>query len=179
MPGDQPLADQPLADQPFVDRPFVVTVTRSAKRKRTVGARLVGDVLNIVVPSWMSRAEQARWVETMTARFQRRRSTDRFDLGRRANTLSRLHNLPRHAEISWSDKMLTRWGSCTPSTGVIRLSSRLAKFPDWVVDYVIVHELAHIERGDHSPAFWELVHRYPKAERAIGYLMAKSGEDLD
>ena len=81
MPGDQPLADQPLADQPFVDRPFVVTVTRSAKRKRTVGARLVGDVLNIVVPSWMSRAEQARWVETMTARFQRRRSTDRFDLG--------------------------------------------------------------------------------------------------
>ena len=75
--------------------------------------------------------------------------------------------------------MLSRWGSCTPGTGTIRISTRIAKFPDWVVDYVLVHELAHLEVADHSEAFWKVVRRYPKAERAIGYLIAKSGSDDD
>ena len=72
--------------------------------------------------------------------------------------------------------MTARWGSCTPSTGEIRISTRLAAFPDWVIDYVIVHELAHIEVGGHDDEFWRLVNRYPRAERAIGYLIAKSGD---
>ena len=73
--------------------------------------------------------------------------------------------------------MLQRWGSCTPTLGTIRISTRLAKFPDWVIDYVIAHELAHLDVPDHSDAFWELTNRYPKAERAIGYLIAKSGDE--
>ena len=59
----------------------------------------------------------------------------------------------------------------------MRLSSALARFPDWVVDYVIVHELAHLEQPNHTPEFWRLVERYPKAERARGYLLAKGGEE--
>lgn len=66
--------------------------------------------------------------------------------------------------------MTARWGSCTPSTGAIRLSTRLAAFPDWVVDYVIVHELAHLLEPGHDKRFWAWVDRYPKAERAKGYL---------
>jgi predicted metal-dependent hydrolase len=73
--------------------------------------------------------------------------------------------------------MTARWGSCTKATSSIRISTRLGPFPDWVLDYVIVHELAHLVHLDHSPAFWELVHRYPRAERATGYLIAKSGDD--
>jgi predicted metal-dependent hydrolase len=65
------------------------------------------------------------------------------------------------------------------ATASIRVSTRLAAFPDWVLDYVIVHELAHLEVPDHSPAFWKVVDRYPKAERAKGYLMAKAGDDQD
>jgi predicted metal-dependent hydrolase len=49
--------------------------------------------------------------------------------------------------------------------------------PSWVLDYVIVHELAHLEVFGHDAEFWSIVHRYPKAERAIGFLMAKSDSD--
>ena len=173
-----PVVEEPESrDEVVPDRPFVVELERSTRRKRTVGAHLVGDVLKIVVPSWMSRAEQDHWVDVMSGRFARKLSSDRIDLADRALTLARRHDLARAREITWSDNMLSRWGSCTPSSGMIRISTRLARFPDWVIDYVIVHELAHLEVSDHSNAFWRLVHRYPKSERAIGYLIAKSGDE--
>jgi predicted metal-dependent hydrolase len=159
--------------------PFRVEVTRSVKRRKTVGAQLIGGVLKIAVPSWMSKADEAHWVREMSGRFLRKMSTDRFNLDERAGTLARRHDLPRPTDIRWADDMRARWGSCTPSLGTIRISSRLAAFPDWVVDYVIVHELAHIGVDAHDDAFWALVNRYPKAERAIGYLIAKSGDGDD
>jgi predicted metal-dependent hydrolase len=162
--------------KPAVAEPFVVEVTRSKKRRKTVGAHLVGGVLRIAIPSWMSRSEEQHWVREMSARFQRKMSADRLKLGERANLLARRHDLPRPGDIRWADDMRSRWGSCTPSQGTIRISNRLAAFPDWVVDYVIVHELAHLEVGGHNDDFWRLVYRYPKAERAIGYLIAKSGD---
>jgi predicted metal-dependent hydrolase len=157
--------------------PFRVEVIRSARRRRTVEARLIGDVLRLSLPSWMSAADEARWIETMSARYRRKLHADRIDLDDRAVTLARRYDLPQPSEIRWSDDMLHRWGSCTPSTGTVRISTRIARFPDWVVDYVIVHELAHIQVPDHSGEFWHLVHRYPKAERATGYLIAKSGDE--
>jgi predicted metal-dependent hydrolase len=157
--------------------PFRVEVTRSAKRRRSVGAQLVGTTLRLAIPSWMSKAEEAHWVDEMSRRFQRKMSTDRFDLAQRATTLARRYDLPRPQHIRWATDMTTRWGSCTPSTGTLRISDRIAAFPDWVVDYVIVHELAHLQVPGHGDAFWKLVHRMPTAERAIGYLIAKSGDD--
>jgi len=61
----------------------------------------------------------------------------------------------------------------------VRVSARLVGFPMWVLDYVIVHELAHLVVDRHDAEFWKVVNRYPKAERAIGYLIAKSGSDDD
>lgn len=167
---------QPL---PFIDQPFSVEVLRSKRRKRTVGAQLIGSVLHITVPSWMSRAEEADWVEKMSASYRRQLSTDRINLRQRAMALSRRHDLPRPKEIRWDDTMIARWGTCTIDTGEIRLSTRLAAFPNWVLDYVIVHELCHMAIDGHTPEFWNLVNRYPRAERAVGYLIAKSGESDD
>ena len=65
-----------------------------------------------------------------------------------------------------------RFGSCTPSHGTIRISHRVSEMPAWVRDYVLVHELAHLVEPNHSRAFWDLVNRYPKTERARGYLIA-------
>lgn len=156
-----------------------VEVIRSKKRKRTVGAQVRDGVLRVTVPSWMSKAEEAEWVRRMAARFERMSSTERVDLTDRAAVLARRHGLRRPTEIKWADNMVSRWGSCTPATGVIRISTRLAPFPDWVIDYVIVHELVHLEVPGHGAAFWERVRRYPRAERAIGFLMAKAGDTDD
>jgi predicted metal-dependent hydrolase len=157
--------------------PFTIEVIRSPRRTRTVGARLVGSVLRVSVPSWMSPAEEQRWVREMSRRYERQLDASLIDLEERADVLARRYGLPRPASIRWVEVMRTRWGSCTPATGTIRISTRLAPFPPWVRDYVIVHELAHLRHPGHTPAFWRLVERYPRTERARGYLMAKSGDE--
>ena len=156
---------------------IAVEVVRSKRRKRTVGARMVGEVLRVSVPSWMSAAEEQRYVQHMMRRFERQLEAALVDLDDRAAVLARRYGLPRPATIRWVDNMHSRWGSCTPSNRSVRLSTRLARFPTWVRDYVIVHELAHLVHAGHTPAFWRLVDRYPMAERARGYLIAKSGDD--
>ena len=84
-------------------------------------------------------------------------------------------------ELSWSSlsyvgNQNTRYGSCTVGKASIRLSDVLAGMPDWVRDYVLVHELAHLVVPNHSAEFWALVQRYPLTERARGYLIAKGME---
>jgi predicted metal-dependent hydrolase len=72
--------------------------------------------------------------------------------------------------VRWVSNMASRWGSCTPTDGTIRVSSRLRDMPSWVLDYVLVHELAHLLVPGHGTDFWDLVGRYPRTERARGYL---------
>lgn len=154
-----------------------VEVVRSAKRRKTVQAREVNGVVRVHIPAAMSRAEEERWVGEMTRRFARRHATGHVDLAQRAEVLAVRHGLPHPESIRWVDNQQWRWGSCTPGDRTIRISSRLAGFPDWVLDYVIVHELAHLVEGGHGRRFWDLVARYPRAERARGYLLAKGVDD--
>ena len=175
--GERPAtaAPTPAVVVPHVELP--VRVKRSPKRRKTVSARIVDGVLEVSVPSWMSRAEQERWADEMRRRHLRRATTAEIDLVARTAALARRYDLPRPTAVRWGE-MTAQWGSCTTADGTIRLSTRLAAFPPWVLDYVVVHELAHLVHGDHSPAFWALVRRYPRAERAIGYLIARS-DDAD
>jgi len=153
-------------------------VVRSAKRRKTVAARQVGNVLQVSIPSWMTGEDERRAVASMVRRIERRTVADRLDIATRASVLAARHDLPLPASVRWVDNQQWRWGSCTPGDGTVRLSTRLAGFPPWVVDYVIVHELAHLQVPNHGPDFWALVNRYPRAERARGYLQAK-GIDAD
>jgi len=159
-----------------------IEVRRSARRKRTVAARLERGNLIVYLPARMSPAEETVWVERMQQRLEakeRRRSlNDSGDLERRARELNERYF---GGELSWSSlsyvgNQNTRYGSCTVGKASIRLSDVLAGMPDWVRDYVLVHELAHLIVPNHSAEFWALVQRYPLTERARGYLIAKGME---
>jgi predicted metal-dependent hydrolase len=150
--------------------PMNVEVVRSSRRRKTVQAWEVGGVLRVAIPARMSQAEEQHWVSEMARRFERRRSSDHIDLRARVAALARRYELPHPLSVEWSDRQRSLWGSCTPALRSIRLAARLAREPGWVLDYVIVHELAHLLEGGHTEAFWRMVDRYPKAERAKGYL---------
>jgi len=160
-----------------------VEVRRSDRRHRTVSARLRDGKLVVYLPARMSRAEEERWVRTMLKRFEARSLRTRLnsdgDLQRRAKELNRLYF---GGKLEWSSleyvtNQNSRYGSCSPADATIRISSVLAEMPSWVRDYVLVHELAHLEEANHSKDFWALVNRYPLTERARGYLIAKGVEE--
>jgi predicted metal-dependent hydrolase len=160
-------------------RPAVVEVRRSDRRRRMVSARREGDTVVVFIPGWMSDSEESRWVDEMVRRLERsearRRSPARVGddaLGRRAAELSRryLDGQAVPTSLRWVSPMRTRWASCTPADGTIRVSERLRDVPAWVLDYVLVHELTHLLEPGHDEQFWAWVHRFPRSERAIGYL---------
>jgi predicted metal-dependent hydrolase len=159
--------------------PFEVRVVRSKKRRRTVSARMVQGVLEVLMPAWMTKADEAIYVADMVRRFERKQQAGAIDLDARARALARKFGLPVPDSIRWVDNMAHRWGSCTAVDRSIRISQTIAVFPGWVLDGVIVHELAHLAVPDHSAAFWELANRYPKMERVRGYLIARSGTEED
>jgi len=151
-----------------------VEIKRSTRRRKTVEARLVDGTLRVAIPAWMTAEDEAHWVEVMSQRFSRKADTAEIDLVARAANLAGRFGLPTPATITWSTRQNARWGSCSVDTGRIRISDRLAGFPGWVIDYVIIHELAHLIESGHNSSFWGLVNRYPLAERARGYLMARA-----
>ncbi|KAB2343478.1 M48 metallopeptidase family protein [Actinomadura rudentiformis] len=152
-----------------------VEVRRSNRRRRTVSAYRDGDKVVVMLPSRLSKAEEEQWITTILERLaerERRRRPSDADLEARARELSRryLGGRAEPASVRWVANQRTRWGSCTPDDATIRLSTRLRGMPSWVVDYVLVHELAHLLIPGHGADFWALVGTYPKTERARGYL---------
>ena len=132
----------------------------------------------VLIPAAFTPAEERRWVAQMVAKLQTREDRRKRSLGGdeelmgRARALSAAHlgGVPQPASVRWVDNQQRRWGSCTPADGSIRLSSRLRSMPEYVVDYVLVHELAHLIESSHDARFWALVAGYPRAERARGFL---------
>ena len=153
----------------------VVEVRRSRRRRRTVAAYREDGKVVVMIPARMTRAEEKEWVATMLGRLERserRRRPSDATLMRRAKELNTryLDGDAVPLTVRWVDNQGSRWGSCTPADRAIRLSRRLQGMPAWVIDYVLVHELAHLIEIGHTSRFWELVDRYPKAERAKGFL---------
>lgn len=171
-----PHADGPLAG-------LTVELVRSAKRRRTISARLDGTRLIVQVPAGLTPAEELAWAEKLGSRIlatrRRRALNDDSALAARAHDLNHrfFQGRLRLAEIRYVTNQRYRFASCSPHSRTIRVSDRVAKLPDWVRDAVIVHELAHLVEANHSDRFWELANRYPLMERARGYLMAVGLED--
>jgi predicted metal-dependent hydrolase len=156
----------------------VVEVRRSQRRRRTVSAYRDGERVVVLIPDQFTRAEETEWVARMLARLAARegrvnQSDDQL-LTRAQRLIGRY--LSDHAAVAapvcvrWVTNQNGRWGSCTPADRTIRISHRVQEMPEWVIDYVLLHELAHLVVPGHNAEFWDLVGRYPRAERARGYL---------
>jgi predicted metal-dependent hydrolase len=153
-----------------------IRIVASPNRRRTVSARVVDGVLELRVPAAMPVAERQQWAERMRARLERQLSRAQPSdamLDERAQALNHRYfdGRLRWASIAFAEQT-SRWGSCTFGAGTIRISTRATGLPGWVMDYLLVHELTHLEVPNHGPGFWAAVNRYPLTERARGYLMA-------
>ena len=137
-----------------------VEVRRSQRRRRTVGARLEGDTLVVMIPARMTRAEEKHWVAEMQRKLRRVegqpalpvKASDEALLTRCAQlAMKYLDGNATPASVRWVPPMRTRWASCTPVDATIRVSERLRDVPSWVLDYVLVHELVHLLVPGHGP----------------------------
>jgi hypothetical protein len=132
-----------------------------------------------LIPARLSKAEEAHWVAEMQRKLlkgeprklPRAKPSDEALLLRCAELSEKhLHGRAVPKSVRWVPPMRTRWASCTPVDGTIRVSEHLKTVPTWVLDYVLVHELAHLLVPAHNAKFWGLVREYPRTDRAIGYL---------
>lgn len=159
-----------------------VIVIRSAKRRRTVSADISGGTLRLRVPLRLSSAQVEDHARAFRKRFESRHSTaGKSDeaLLERADQLSSQYfdGAAAPSSVQWSNRQQKRWGSTSTTTGEIRISSRLQHMPGWVVDSVLVHELAHLIEPGHGPAFKKLVARYPRTQEADAFLAGVTWSD--
>lgn len=152
-----------------------VQVRRSSRRRRTVSAYERDGAVIVLIPEWFSPEQEREWVGRMSRRLAARRHRPPAgdqQLLDRAHQLSAdyLAGRARPSSVRWVTNQGRRWGSATPALGTIRLSHRLQQMPPWVLDYVLLHELAHLLEPGHGPRFWSLLEGYPRLERARGYL---------
>jgi len=153
-----------------------IRILATGRRRRTVSARLRSGVLEVMVPASMPVAERERWAEVMRGRIEKQMRRMLPTDERLAERASRLNDRYFGGRLRWTSigytDTVSLWGSCTFTIGTIRIASRMKAFPDWVLDYVLMHELTHLVHSNHGPAFHEMLDRYPMAERAQGYLIA-------
>lgn len=151
-----------------------IEVRRSARRKRTVSAHREGETIIITAPERMSQRLVSEYAKELVERLRKREGVALSDDELLARALwLRMEFIPEAPEpstVNWSSRQQRQWGSCTPLDRSIRISSRLARAPQYVIDYVLVHELAHLLHSNHGPQFTMLERRYPDIARAEAFL---------
>lgn len=169
------------ATQVSTDDGAPVVVRRSARRRRTVAAFWENGTAVVAIPAHFSQAQEGEWVNRMLEKL-RLQGGKRSRGGQHPVTDAALaaHAMKLSAQyfsgravptsVRWVSNQNSRWGSATPSDGTIRLSDKLRPMPQWVIDYVLLHELAHLLVAGHNVAFWRLLEGYPETARAKAFL---------
>ena len=178
-----PFSLEPGANDLAALRSSLTIFARHPRARRYIIRVQDDGSLRVTVPRWGSRREatafvehERSWIEKQRERLARERLADRervdsfpwadpevarharkraaHELPSRLLVLARQHGL-EVSKVSVRNQK-RRWGSCSPN-GHICLNWRLVLMPDAVRDYVLIHELMHLRRLDHSKAFWKLV----------------------
>jgi hypothetical protein len=154
-----------LIEPPRFDRPEV-EVRASSRRKKTGTAHWSGSRIVVQIPARLRGRERVAFVDDLVVRLLTQRpqsSAGDATLEERAVVLAELYNdgvLP--SSVRWVNNQQARWASCSPASREIRVSSRLRQCPEWVIDAVLVHELAHLQEADHSTQFYAIADRHPR-----------------
>jgi len=162
---------------------YPIKIIRSKNRKKTISARMVHGIIEVLAPEEISDQELQKIIKNLKDRIQKKHLKNQLniseDLESRAQELNKryFNGELRIRSIEYVTNQKKRLGSCTSNHGTIRISDIVARLPRWVSDYVLIHELAHLKVPNHSKDFWDLVNVYPLAERARGYLIALNISD--
>jgi hypothetical protein len=154
-----------LIEPPRFDRPEV-EIRASSRRKKTGTAHWSGTRIVVQIPARLRGRERVAFVDDLVVRLLTQRpqsSAGDATLEERAVVLAELYNdgvLP--SSVRWVNNQQARWASCSPASREIRVSSRLRQCPEWVIDAVLVHELAHLQEADHSTQFYAIADRHPR-----------------
>jgi hypothetical protein len=173
------------------DDPIDVVVVVDRRLRSRVHWEWDGNRVRVRVPPRAPQREVDRHVANIVEEVKRRRAQVRAradaDLEALAREINRHYfggEIEWHS-IRWVGNMRRRLGSCTyggPTDGDIRISDRVRGWPQCVVEYVVAHELAHRKHPNHSEDFWAYLERYPRTERARGFLQGVAfqlGEDAE
>jgi hypothetical protein len=162
-----------LADPDTPVRPEV-EVRISTRRRKSASAFWSEGRVVVILPAAMPRSARADMVEDLVRRVLNYRphiAASDTDLAARAAQLAdRYLDGVRPQSIRWVTNQSSQWGSCTYGSAAIRISDRLRVVPGWVLDAVLVHELAHLVEPNHSPRFRALADRYPRSQEADVFL---------
>jgi predicted metal-dependent hydrolase len=157
-----------------------VKINRSQRRRRSVSARLVNDLLLINAPLALSQDRLDKIISDFKLKFERQKLKTELDKEKNISDLASalnekyFDNKLKIESIEYVTNQNSRFGCCNYRTAKIRISQKIGLLPRWVRKYVLIHEMAHLIEPNHSRAFWDIVCRYKLTERARGYLMAAS-----
>jgi predicted metal-dependent hydrolase len=170
--ADRDLEPEPDFSSP--DPPVEVEVQVSKRRRKTATAYWQHNRIMVVLPAHLRGRERSEMIDWLVGRVRSKRpgagSSDADLYARAARLADRYVNGQRPHSIRWVTNQSRRWGSCSAGTREIRISHRLKLVPEWVLDAIVVHELAHLVHPDHSPSFRQLADRYPRQREAALFL---------
>lgn len=154
-----------------------IRLIASTRRTKTISASFRDGMIQLAVPATMPDEHIVTSARGLVAKIKQRQQ-----LAQRTPTDDALHQRALHLarvwlggqvepnSVVWSDRQTTLWGSCTPTTKNIRISSMLKGMPQWVIDGVLVHELAHLKYSGHGHDFQQFAAQYPKLPEADAFL---------
>ncbi len=163
------------------ERP-AVEIVRSSRRSKTVSGSMNPDgSIRLLVPASSTAHDIEEYLAQLAPKImeraqqqgkrKRKFSSDEYLIERAQYLIDTyLPEVTMPHEIRWVTNQSTRWGSATPATSRIRISHMIQGAPEYVVDYVLHHELCHFVFLDHGAGFKALEQRYPHLAKAQGFL---------
>lgn len=160
-----------------------VVITRRRTSRLSIRVTKKGEV-RVSAPWYVSRRtievfveSHREWIGKAQERVAERQAGrnafyERLDISTpalRKSAVTRLDAIVQPLISSYSSRMgvspsgvsyrasKTRWGSCNPHTGAVSLSLYLLLLPDWCIEHVVVHELAHLIEANHGPGFYAVM----------------------